>query len=169
MKLKLLVFALYLALLSGCASVSRLLPMAVDRCWSDPDQLLERTRFYPKVKEKQVLQAAQQLLRLAGQDEMKIEPFQHGITAEFHRQSRIYLFLVAHSTDVWDQWIVATQPSADGVRVCAHVLGQFFSDTFVLGAEPMTNAVYPKSAIERNPGKGFKPRARAYPVLFKLA
>jgi hypothetical protein len=165
-KLMWVMLAMHLGLLSGCASVSRPAPITVERCWSDPEQSVERTRFYPEVEERQALQAATQLLRLAGKDDMKIQPFEHHISAEFHRQTMIYLFLVAHRSEVWDHWIVATRPAPDGVWICVHVLGQYFSDTFVLGAEPVTNAVYPAATTERDPGQGFKPRARAYPVDF---
>jgi hypothetical protein len=150
--------------LSGCAPVSRPDPVPPDRCWSDLDQLGERTRFYPNVDENQALNAAERLLRLAGRDDMKIERSGHSLAAEFHRERRFYLFLVAHSATVWDHWIVATRPEADGIRVCAQVRGQTFTDTFVFGAEPVTNAVYPTKAIERDPGKRFKPPAHAYPV-----
>jgi hypothetical protein len=155
-----------LALLSGCASVSRPVPLAPDHCWTEQDPSGARTRFYPNVDENQALLAAERLLQLAGGDDMRIKRSQHTLSAEFHRESRFYLFLVAHQSSVWDHWIVAARPEAGGVRVCVQVRGQYFTDTFVLGAEPMTNAVYPANATERDPGKSFKPPARAYPVDF---
>lgn len=153
-----------LALLSGCTSVSRPYPVPPDRCWTDRNQLDERTRFYPNVDEKQALDAGERLLRLAGRDDMKIDRSPHSLAAEFHRERRFYLFLVAHNATVWDHWIIATRPEGDGVRVCAQARGQTFTDTFVLGAEPVTNAIYPANATERDPGKFFKPPAQAYPV-----
>lgn len=153
-----------LALVSGCASVSRPYPVAPDRCWSDREQLDERTRFYPNVDEAQALAAGERLLKLAGRDDMTITRSPHSLAGEFHRQRSFYLFLVAHSASVWDHWNVATRQEADGVRVCVQMRGQTFSDTFVLGAEPVTNAIYPASATERDPGKRFKPPAHAYPV-----
>ncbi len=153
-----------LALVSGCASVSRPYPVPPDRCWTDREQLGERTRFYPNVDEAQALAAGERLLRLAGSDDMTIVRSQHSLAGEFHRQRWFYLFLVAHNATVWDHWAVATRQETDGVRVCVQVRGQIFTDTFVLGAEPMTNAVYPASSVEREPGKFFKPPANAYPV-----
>jgi len=160
------IVATSLALLSGCASVARPYPAPPDRCWTDRDQLGERTRFYPHMNENQALDAAAHLLSLAGRDDMKIVRSPHSLAAEFHRERRFYLFLVAHSATVWDHWIVATRPEADGVRVCVQVRGQTFTDTFVLGAEPMTNAIYPANTAERDPEKRFKPPAHAYPVDF---
>jgi hypothetical protein len=151
-------------LMSGCASVSRPSPVAAEQCWTDPEQRGERIRRYPMVTEGQALDAAERLLRLAGGDDMKIVRAQHSLSAEFHRERVFYLFLVAHSASVWDHWNIATRRETDGVRVCVQVRGQTFSDTFVLGAEPVTNAVYPASAAERDPGKRFKPPAHAYPV-----
>lgn len=155
-----------LALLAGCASVSRPLPIAVGDCWTEQAQLGERTRFYPKLEERQLLRAAERLLRLSGQDDVRIESSAHSLSAEFHRERWFYLFLVAHQASVWDHWVVATRPQADGVQVCVQVRGQYFSDTFVLGAEPVSNSVYPANARERNPGTFFKPPASAYPVDF---
>lgn len=155
-----------LAQLAGCASVSRPYPVATERCWTDREQREERIRHYPAVTEDRILGAAERLLRLAGGDDMNIVRAQHSLSAEFHRERMVYLFLVAHSASVWDHWNVATRQEADGVRVCVQMRGQTFTDTFVLGAEPMTNAVYPASATERDPGKRFKPPAHAYPVDF---
>jgi hypothetical protein len=155
-----------LVLISGCASVSHPLPPTSNLCWSEPDQLEDRTRRYLNTEENQVLLAADRLLRLAGKDDIKIEHSPHSITAEFHRERWLYLLLVAHSSSVWDHWSIATRPQADGVQVCVQVRGQTFTDTFVLGAEPMTNAVYPANAVERNRGEFFKPPAHAYPVDF---
>lgn len=98
---------------------------------------------------------------------MKISPMPHGINAEFQRKRWIYLFLVAHVASVSEQWVVAAKPQSGGTSVCVHVRGQFFSDTFAFGAEPITHAIYPASAVEREPGKGFRPRARAYAVDFE--
>ena len=153
-----------LALLAGCASVSRPYPVATERCWTDREQREERIRHYPAVTEDRILGAAERLLRLAGGDDMNIVRAQHSLSAEFHRERMVYLFLVPHSASVWDHWNVATRQEADGVRVCVQMRGQTFTDTFVLGAEPMTNAVYPASSVEREPGKFFKPPAHAYPV-----
>lgn len=164
MKPGLMLALVALALMSGCASVSRPYPVAAEHCWTDPEQRGERIRHYPTVTEDRALDAAERLMRLAGGDDMKIVRTQHSLSGEFHRERVFYLFLVAHSASVWDHWNVATRQQTDGVRVCVHVRGQTFSDTFVLGAEPVTNAVYPASATERDPGKRFKPPARAYPV-----
>jgi hypothetical protein len=155
-----------IALLSGCASISRPVPMAPDNCWVEQEQFGERTRFYSNIDESQALRAAERLLRLAGKDDMLIRQSQHSITAEYHRESRLYLFLVAHQSSVWDHWVVSTRRGSGGVHICAHVRGQYFTDTFVLGAEPITNAVYPANATEQDPGKYFKPPASAYPIDF---
>ena len=154
------------ALVSGCASVSRPYPVAAERCWTDPEQRGERIRHYPAVTEQQALGAAKRLLRLAGGSDMTIVRTQRSLSGEFHRERMFYLFLVAHSASVWDHWNVTTRQEADGLRVCVQMRGQTFTDTFVLGAEPMTNVVYPASATERDPGKRFKPPAHAYPVDF---
>lgn len=163
-ELILAIVAMSLTLLPGCASVVRPYPAPPDRCWTDQGQLDERTRFYANVDENQALDAAEHLLRLAGRDDMKMERSRHSLAAEFHRERRFYLFLVAHSATVWDHWTVATRVEADGIRVCVQVRGQTFTDTFVLGAEPVTNAIYPANATERKPGKFFKPPAHAYPI-----
>lgn len=155
-----------LALLSGCASVSRPVPAASDHCWTEHDQMEDRSRFYSSVVESQALRAAERLLHLAGKDNMLIRHSKQGITAEHHRESRFYAFLFAHQSSVWDHWIVTTRPEAAGIHLCVLVRGQYFTDTFVLGAEPITNAVYPANATERDPGKNFKPPARAYPIDF---
>lgn len=153
-----------LAIVSGCVSVSRPAPTPPDRCWSDREQIDERTRFYPNVDEEQALAAGERLLRLAGRDDMKIVRSPHSLAGELHRQRVFYLFLVAHSASVWDHWTVATRPETGGVRICVQVHGQTYTDTFVLGAEPVTHAIYPASAIERDPGKRFKPPAHPYAV-----
>lgn len=155
-----------LILISGCASISRPLPMASGQCWTDHNQMEDRIRFYSNVSESQVLRAAERLLQLTGKDDMLIWHSKQGISAEYHRESWFYAFLVAHQSSVWDHWIVTTRPEAAGIQVCVQVRGQFFSDTFVLGAEPVTNAVYPANATERDPGKNFKPPAKAYPINF---
>lgn len=155
---------LLLALLSGCASVSRPRPIAPESCWADPEQFDERTRAYARVTQDQILRAAERLLVLGGGAQMKIERAPHGVAAEFARDRRFYAFLVAHSASVRERWVVASKPGVDGVGVCVQVVGQYFTDTFIFGAEPMHNAVYPASATEPDPGKGFKPPARAYPV-----
>jgi hypothetical protein len=164
MKPVLMLALVAVTLMSGCASVSRPYPVAAERCWTDPEQRGERIRLYPMVTEDRALDAAERLMRLAGGDDMKIVRAQHSLNGEFHRERVFYLFLVAHSASVWDHWSVATRQEADGVRICVHVRGQTFTDIFVLGAEPVTNAVYPASATERDPGKRFKPLAHAYPV-----
>lgn len=158
------VLAVLITALPACTSVSRPWPVAQDRCWSDEEQSIERTRFFAKVEAQQALDAAARILQLAGKDEMRVERYPGSVSAEYHHQSTVYLFLVAHHSEVWDRWSVFTQPSAEGTWVCVQVTGQYFTDTFVLGAEPITNAVYPASTTERDPGKGFKPRAQAYPV-----
>jgi len=155
-----------LGLLSGCATVSRPVPIPPDRCWSDQEQLRERIRSYSTVTENQTLRAAERLLRLAGRDDMKISHSQHSITAEFNRNRWVYLFLIAHSATVWDHWIITTRPDSGAVSICVHIRGQYFTDTFVLGSEPMNNAIYPASATEQDPGRFFKPPARAYAVDF---
>lgn len=164
-KLMLPVLLACLVSLGGCATVSRpLVPVTAEGCWTDPEQSSERIRFFSNVEAKQALQAAEQIFRLAGKNEMKIESSPQSVSAEYYRRSMIYLFLVAHSVEVWDRWMVSTRVAENGVQVCVHVTGQYFSDAFVLGAEPRTNAVYPASAIEPNPGRRLKPRSRAYPV-----
>jgi hypothetical protein len=92
---------------------------------------------------------------------MKIVPPAAQPQADFYYERVIYLFLVAHSANVWDIWYVATRQEAEGVRVCVEMRGQTFTDTFALGAEPLTNAIYPASATDRGPGKYFKPPAHA--------
>lgn len=151
--------------LGGCAALTRpLAPATTETCWSNQEQAVERTRFFPGVDEQQALQAAARILRLAGKGDMKIDQSPHSMSAEFYRRSVVYLFLVAHSSEVWDRWIVSTRSTGDGVWICVNMSGQYFSDTFVLGAEPMTNAVYPASAVDPSPGRHFKPPARSYPV-----
>ena len=144
------------------------MPVASGHCWTEHDQIDERTRFYSGVAESQALRAAERLLHLAGKDDMVIRHSKQGITAEYHRESWFYAFLFAHQSSVWDHWIVTTRSEDSGVRLCVQVRGQYFTDTFVLGAEPMTNAVYPANATERDPGKNFKPPARAYPIDFDM-
>jgi hypothetical protein len=153
-------------LLSGCATVSRPTPIPPEQCWTDQEQLGERTRFYAHVAADQALGVAGRLLRLAGQDDMKFSHAANSISAEFHRERLFYLLWVAHNASVWDHWVVAARPAPGGVNLCVHVRGQYFTDTFVLGAEPVSNVVYPASAIERDPGKRFKPPARAHAVDF---
>ena len=155
---------LSIALLAGCAGVPRPIPVPLERCWSEAEQLGERTRLYATATEASALVAAGRLLRLAGDDDVKVERSPHGLHAEFHRKRWFYLLLVAHVASVWDQWNVTTREEAGGVRVCVQVRGQYFSDTYVLGAEPMSNVIYPASATESDPGSGFKPPARAYAV-----
>ncbi len=160
--------ALLLLLLTGCAGVSRPRPIAPEACWTNPEQFDERTRAYAGVTEAQVLRASERLLTLSGgaqmNIQMNIQHAPHSVAAEFKRDRHFYAFLIAHSASVWDHWIVSTRPGVDGVGVCAQVTGQYFTDTFIFGAEPMRNAIYPASASEPDPGKGFKPPARAYPV-----
>lgn len=151
--------------LGGCAAVPRPpAPVSAETCWSNEEQSIERTRFFAGVDEQQALQAAERILLRAGKDDMKISHLPHGVSAEFHRRSMVYLFLVAHSAEVWDRWIVSTRSAGNGVWICVHVNGEYFSDTFVLGAEPMTHAVYPASAVDPSPGSRLKPPARSYPV-----
>ena len=47
---------------------------------------------------------------------------------------------------VHEQWLIATRPEPGGSRVCVQVTGHYFADTFILGAEPMLNLIYPASA-----------------------
>lgn len=157
-------FVLLLAMLSGCASVSHPRPIAPEACWTDQEQLRERIRTYPTVTEDQVLRASERLLQLSGGAQMKIERAPHSIVGEFNRDRFFYAFLVAHNASVWEHWLVASKSDTQGVRVCAHVVGQYFTDTLIFGAEPMHNAIYPASAIEPDPGKRFKPPAQSYPV-----
>lgn len=155
---------LLFALLAGCASVTRPRPIAPEACWTNPEQFDERTRAYAGVTEAQALRASERLLTLSGGVQMNIQRAPHGIAAEFKRDRHFYAFLVAYSASVWEHWVVSTKPGVDGVGVCAQVVGQYFTDTFIFGAEPMRNVVYPASATEPDPGRGFKPPARAYPV-----
>lgn len=156
-----------LTLISGCAVVSRPVPVAPGQCWTDHVQSEDRIRFYSNVSESQVLRAAERLLQLAGsKDDMLIRHSKEGITAEYHRERLFYAYLFAHQSSVWDHWIVTTRPEAAGTHICVHVRGQYYSETFILGADPVTNAVYPANATERDPGKNFKPRAQAYPIDF---
>lgn len=126
---------------------------------------MERVRAYAGISETQALGAAERLLRLAGGDEAKIARSERGVTAEFNRSRRFYLFLVAHSADVHEHWAIATRPAPGGIAMCASIRGHYYTETFVFGADPYLNAVYPAS--ERDP----KPRwwgllARAYAVNF---
>lgn len=158
--------AVFLVLLSGCASVSRPVPATSDHCWTDQEQIEERTRFYSSVAESQALRATEHLLRLTGKEDMLIRHTKQGITGEFHRERWFYAYLFTYQSSVWDLWIVTTMPQPTGVLLCVDVRGQYFTDMFILGAEPVTNLIYPANASERDPGKNFKPPARAYPIDF---
>ena len=132
-------------MLSGCVPVSRPEPPSRD-CWSDAEQLAERTRFLPGVDEDGGLAAAGRVLRLAHGDDASVIRAAHQLSAQFSRDRWIYLFLYAHRAVVHEQWLIATRPEPGGSRACVQVTGHYFTDTFVLGAEPMLNAVYPASA-----------------------
>lgn len=164
---RLLAYALcLLPLLSGCAAVPRPQALAPESCWRKQEQSSERVRMYPQLGAAQILSAAEQVLRLSGGQDMQVERTAHDLRAEFHRTRTFYAFLVAHQASVWDRWVVATRSEGDATRVCVWVQGQYFSDTFVFGAEPVTHVIYPASSIEQAPGQGFKPRAKAYPVRY---
>lgn len=153
-----------LGALSGCWTVSRL-PFPLRECWSDPEQLTERSRSLPGVTERQALEAAERLLRLTWGEDAKIIRSPHTLSADIHRDRTFYLILVAYRGIVDEAWTIAMRPEAGGVSVCVQVQGQYIADTFVLGAEPITNVIYPSSATERSRGR-FLPPAQPVTVDF---
>lgn len=159
-----MVFAILLGFLQGCATVSRS-PLPHRECWSDPEQLTERSRSLPGATEHQALDAAERLLRLTWGVNAKIARSLHGLQADIRRDRRFYLFLVAYQGVVDETWTIATRPEAGGANVCVQVQGQFITDTFVLGAEPVTNLVYPATATAPPRGR-FLPPAQPLAVDF---
>lgn len=141
----------FLGLLSGCWPVARPV-LAPGDCWSDTEQLAERTRALRGVTEQQALDAAERLLRLAWGDDAKIARAPRELSAEIRRDRLFYLFLVMYRGIVDEAWVITTRPEPGGAGVCVQVRGQYLSDTFVLGAEPVTNVIYPATAFERSRG-----------------
>jgi hypothetical protein len=156
--------AILLGFLSGCWNVSRS-PLPPSDCWSDPEQLAERSRALRGVTEQQALEAAERLLRLVWGEEAKITRSPHALSAEIRRDRGFYLFLVAHRGIADEAWAIATRPEPGGARVCVQVQGQYLTDTFVFGAEPVTNVIYPATATERSRGN-FLPPAQALAIDF---
>ncbi len=156
--------AILLGFLPACGTVSRS-PLPLRECWSDPEQLTERSRSLRGVTEHQALEAAERLLRLAWGEEAKIVRSPHELSADIRRDRWFYLFLVAHRSTVDEAWTIATRPEAGGASVCVQVQGQYIADTFVLGAEPMTNLIYPATATEASRGR-FLPPAQPLAVDF---
>jgi hypothetical protein len=156
------ILAVLLGALTGCWPVARsTLPFR--DCWSDPEQLAERSRVLRGVTEERVLDAAERLLRLTWAEDAKIVRAPHALSAEVRRDRFFYLFLVAYRGIADEAWSIAARPGPGGTSVCVQLRGQYLTDTFVLGAEPVTNVVYPVSATERSRGQ-FVPRARPLAV-----
>lgn len=141
--------AMLMGCLSGCWTISPS-PHPLHECWSDPEQLAERSRSLAGVGEDRALDAAERLLRAAWGEDAKVRRSPHGFTATVRRERTFYLFLVAHRAMVDEAWAVATRPEAGGTALCAQVQGQYVSDAFVLGAEPVTNVIYPATATEHS-------------------
>lgn len=135
--------------LPGCATVAPPRSPLPGRCWTDVEQLVERTRLLAGISEDRALAAAERLLSLAGGADARIERAPHEIAAALDRRRTLYLFLVATRAEVHERWVVATRAWPDGSEVCVQVTGHYFSDTFVLGAEPVVNVLYPASTTER--------------------
>lgn len=162
--MRFLIAAIILGLLPGCGTVSR--PYFPQRdCWSDPEQIDERSRSFPGINEAQALEAAEHLLRLTWGDDAKIVRSAQQLSADIRRERRFYLFLVAYRGSIDEAWTVATRPEAGGTSVCAQVHGQYIADTFVLGAEPVTHLIYPATATETSRGR-FLPPAQPHAVDF---
>jgi hypothetical protein len=153
-----------LGVLPGCWTISRS-PLPLRECWSDPEQLTERSRSLNAVTERQALVAAERLLRLTWADDARFVRAPHQLSADIRRERTIYLFLVAYRGIVDEAWTISTRPGAGGVSLCVQVQGQYTTDTFVLGAEPVTNVIYPASATERSRGR-FLPPAQPVAVDF---
>jgi hypothetical protein len=162
--IKALIVVIVSGLLSGCWNVSRL-PPPQRECWSNPEQLSERVRSLPGVAEHQVLEMAERLLRLTWREDVKIIRSPHRLTAEVRRDRSFYLFLVAYRGIADESWTIATRPEPDGTGVCVQLQGQYLTDTFVLGAEPITSLIYPATMTAQAHGH-FLPRAQPIAVGF---
>jgi hypothetical protein len=109
------------------------------------------------VSEHQALEAAQRLLRLTWGEDAQIIGSSHALSARIRRDRTFYLVLAAYRGIVDEAWTIATRSEAGGAGVCVSVQGQYITDTFVLGAEPVINVIYPASAIERSRGRSLPP------------
>jgi hypothetical protein len=156
------ILTVFLGLLTGCWPVARS-TLSFRDCWSDPEQLAERSRMLRGVTEPQALAAAERLLRLTWTEDAKITRSPHELSAEVRRDRFFYLFLVSYRGIADEAWSIATRPEPGGTSVCVQLRGQYLTDTFVLGAEPVTNVVYPATATERSRGQ-FVPRAQPLAV-----
>lgn len=156
------VAVLAVVLLAGCWPVARSTLPPRD-CWSDPEQLAERTRALRGVDERRALDAAERLLRLAWGDDAKMTRTPQRLSAEIRRERFFYLVLVMYRGVADEAWTVATRPEPGGAGVCVQVRGQYLTDTFVFGAEPVVNVIYPATAVERERGR-FVPPARPLAV-----
>lgn len=119
--------------------------LAADSYWSDTEQLDERTCNYTGLTADDALRADERLLDPAGRDDIKILRAPPARPSSGGSQSK---------------------RNPRGPAVCTHLRGQFFIDTFGFGAEPTIHTVHPASTVEREPGKGFRPRARTYALDF---
>jgi hypothetical protein len=145
------ILAALLGALTGCWPVARsTLPFR--DCWFDAEQLAERSRMLRGVTEEQALDAAERLLRLTWAEDAKITRAPHQLSAEVRRDRFFYLFLVSYRGIADEAWSIATRPEPGGTSVCVQLRGQYLTDTFVLGAEPVTNVIYPATATERSRG-----------------
>ncbi|MTI63792.1 hypothetical protein [Methylophaga sp.] len=153
-----------LIFLSGCGTVARSLPPK-HSCWSDQEQLSERTRTYSEISQQQLLDVAESLLKLSWKSDVEVSKSRHTLTAKIRSDSWFYLFLVAYFGVVDEFWLITTRPDAAGVNVCVQIQGQYLTDTYVLGAEPVTHVVYPVSAVKRPQGP-FTPPAEAMAIDF---
>lgn len=158
------IVAILLGFLAGCWTVSRS-PLPLLECWSNPEQLAERSRTLRGVTEHQALEAAERLLRLTWGEDAKIIRSPHKLSADIRRDRWFYLFLVAYLGIVDKAWTITTRPEPGGASVCVQVRGQYLTDTFVLGAEPITNLIYPATATESSRGR-FLPPAQPLAVDF---
>lgn len=159
------IVAISLAFLPGCWTVSHS-PLPLRDCWSDADQLAERSRSLSGVTERQALEGAERLLRLTWGADAKIVRAPQKLSADIRRDRTFYLLLVAHRGIVDEAWTISTQPEAGGTNVCVRVQGQYVTDTFVLGAEPITNLTYPATATAASRGR-FLPPAQPIAVDFE--
>ena len=150
------VVVMMLGVLPGCWSITRS-PLLLRECWSDPEQLAERSRSFKGVTESQALEAAERLLRLTWAEDAQIVRYPHKLSADIRRKRTFYLFLVAYHGIADESWAISTRSETGSTSVCVQVQGQYIPDTFVLGAEPVTNVIYPASAIERPRGSLLPP------------
>lgn len=156
---------LALALLAGCSSVPAPPEPSAQRCWDDAEQLGERVRLLPGVAQARALAAAEQVLRLAAGDELKVTRSTHAIAAAIDRERVLYLYLVAYEREVHERWAVSARPWPDGSELCVQVNGHYWDDRFAFGAEGIINVVYPASAREAAPIR-LAPPAQARAVSF---